>query len=121
MAKLAPDQFRQRLAKALKVGGNGYGPEDIAQAVKEGRMQAWTRNDSLVVTEVIMRPKVNAINIVLAAGVMEDVLALQEDMMAFGREHGCTVMRMEGRKGWAKVLPGEGWKKNDHVIFERAL
>ena len=121
MARLEAEDFRKRLAKALEVGGNGYGPEDIAQAVAEGRMQAWTRNDSLVVTEVIMRPKANAINIVLAAGLLEDVLALQADMMAFGREHGCKVMRMEGRRGWAKILPREGWKQDNKVIFERAL
>ena len=121
MATLGPDEFRRRLARALEVGGNAYGPEDIAAAVGEGRMQSWVRNESLIVTELLQYPKASAVNIVIAVGALDDVMALQPDIEAFGREHAARVMRMEGRKGWAGVLPAYGWKQDSKVIFERSL
>jgi hypothetical protein len=121
MANLAPAEMQKRLMKALKVAGNTSSPEDIAKAVAEGRMQSWTRNDSLVITEVREHPRKTVLNIVLAVGVLEDVLALQPEFMAFGREHGCQAVRMQGRRGWDAILPDEGWKKVPQVIYERAL
>ena len=94
MATLGPDEFRRRLARALEVGGNAYGPEDIAAAVGEGRMQSWVRNESLIVTELLQYPKASAVNIVIAVGALDDVMALQPDIEAFGREHGARVMRI---------------------------
>ena len=121
MAKLAPDLLKKRLDRALGVAGNTHSPADVAEAVAEGRMQSWTRGDSLVVTEVLEYPRTKALNVFLAVGNLEEVLDLIPDMAAFGREHGCTRMRMQGRKGWARVLPRIGWKEDKQVIYERAL
>ena len=121
MAKLGPDEFHNRLNRALAVGGNTHGPDDIAAAVEEGRMQAWTKGDSLIVTEVLEFPKAKAVNVVLAVGRLDEVLSLMPDLEAFAREHDCRALRMEGRKGWARVLPHYGWKADPKVIFERSL
>ena len=107
--------------RALDVAGKTHGPEDVARAVNEGRMQAWTAGDSLVVTEVLEFPKAKALNVFLAVGNLDEVMALQPDLEQFGREHGCSVMRMEGRKGWTRVLPHFGWAADQKVIFERRL
>ena len=121
MATLAPDELRRRLLRALSVAGNTHAPEDVAKAVEEGRMQAWTRGESLVVTEVREFPKFSALNVFLAVGNLDEVLSLIPDMEAFARAHGCKTMRMEGRKGWRRVLPDYGWKEDQKVIYERAL
>ena len=107
--------------RALDVAGKTYGPEDVARAVADGRMQAWTAGDSLVVTEVLTFPKTRALNVFLAVGTLEDVMSLQPTLEEFGRQHGCSVMRMEGRKGWRRVLPDYGWRENKSVSYERAL
>ena len=107
--------------RALDVAGKTHGPEDVARAVSEGRMQAWTAGDSLVVTEVLAFPQARALNVFLAVGDLDEVMSLQPALEAFGREHGCKVMRMEGRKGWARVLPQHGWKQDPKVIYERTL
>ena len=107
--------------RALDVAGKTHGPEDVARAVEEGRMQAWTAGDSLVVTEVLTFPKARALNVFLAVGNLDEVMSLQPALEAFGREHGCKVMRMEGRRGWAQVLPRHGWKQDKKVIYERTL
>ena len=121
MAKLDPEELNRRLARALEVGGNTYSPDDIMDACSEGRMQAWMQGDSLVVTELLTFPRAKAVNIVIAVGLLDDVMSLQPEIEAFGRAHGCKVMRMEGRKGWARVLPRHGWREDNKVIFERAL
>jgi hypothetical protein len=121
MAKLDPELLHRRLRRALNVGGNTHTPDDIALAVGEGRMQSWVNGDSLVVTEVMQFPRKNALNVVLAVGNLEEVLATIPDFEAFAREHGCSLMRMEGRKGWARVLPAYGWAQDNKVIFERSI
>ena len=121
MAKLDRDELMRRLQRALGVAGNTHTPDDVAAAVKAGRMQAWTRGDSLVVTEVLEFPQAKALNVFLAVGDLDEVMALQPDLEAFGRQHGCKAMRMEGRKGWRRVLPEHGWKEDQKVIYERAL
>ena len=55
------------------------------------------------------------------AGYLDEVLSLIPDLEDFAREHGCKAIRMQGRKGWARVLPSYGWKEDKQVIFERAL
>lgn len=121
MATIGPDELAQRLLRALSVAGNTHAPEDVAAAVKEGRMQAWTHGSSLIVTEVLEFPQATALNVFLAVGNLDEVMALQPALEAYGRKHGAKVLRMEGRKGWARVLPHYGWKADKKVIFERSL
>jgi hypothetical protein len=121
MATLDHSELQRRLMRALDVAGKTHGPEDVARAVADGRMQAWTAGDSLVITEVLNFPQARALNVFLAVGNLDEVMSLQPAIEAFGREHGCSVMRMEGRKGWARVLPDHGWKQDKKVIYERTL
>lgn len=107
--------------RALDVAGKTHSPEDVARAVEEGRMQAWSAGDSLIVTEVLNYPQARALNVFLAVGNLDEVMSLHPALEAFGREHGCKVMRMEGRRGWARVLPNYGWKEDKKVIYERTL
>lgn len=121
MAKIGRDELWRRLQRALDVAGNTHEPADVSAAVEQGRMQAWTAGDSLVVTEVLSYPQAKALNVFLAVGNLDEVMSLQPDLEEFGRHHGCTVMRMEGRKGWSKVLPDYGWRVDPKVIYERVL
>ena len=121
MAKLAPEELRRRLERALKVGGGTHSADDLAREVSSGRMQAWVNGDSLVVTEIVQYPKVAVTNIVVAVGQLEEVMALQPAIEKFALEHGCDALRMVGRRGWAQVLPKHGWKADSNVIFERSL
>ena len=84
-------------------------------------MQAWVAGGSLVVTEVLAFPQKRVLHIVFAVGTLEDVLALQPQFEDFGREHGCAKVVMEGRLGWEKILPDEGWTKIEQVRFGKEL
>jgi hypothetical protein len=121
MGKLAPDELKARVAKALETGGGLYAPSDIRDAIKDGRMQAWTKDDSLVVTEILGFPNKLVLHVVFAVGELDDVLALQTQFEEFGRKHGCERVVMEGRPGWDKILPKEGWTKEKRVRYEKVL
>lgn len=121
MAKLGPEELQKRLKKALAVGGNTHDPQDIAAMVEAGKMQAWVNGDSLVITEVMHYPRVSVVNIVIAVGRLSEVMSLQPAIEDFAREQKCAALRMEGRKGWERVLPHHGWKADQKVIFERTL
>lgn len=121
MATLDPEELRRRLKRALDIGRNTYSEKDIAQAVSEGRMQSWTENDSLVITEIIQYPQFKAMHVVLAVGALRDVMAMQDRIVSFAREHDCKFIRTEGRKGWDKIMPMFGAQKSNRVIYERAL
>ena len=121
MARLGPDEFRKRLKKALDIGSNTYSPDDIARAVSEGRMQAWENRDSLIVTEILQYPQFCAMNVIVAVGDLRDVMEMQQRVEEFAREHSCKFIRIEGRKGWDRVLPRYGAQNTNRVIYERAL
>lgn len=121
MGTLAPEELRRRVAEALEQGGGIFTPADVRDAIQDGRMQAWTKNDSLVVTEVLAFPRKRILHIVFAVGELDDVLALQPQFEAFGREHDCDKVVMEGRAGWDKILPKEGWSKIEQVRFGKDL
>ena len=121
MAKLDPDQLHARLLRALAIGGNTHGPEDIARLVDEGRMQSWTKGDSFVVTEIVEYPRKKVMNVVIAVGDLQEVLSLIPAIADFGKDHGCESMRMQGRRGWGEVLPHFGWHEVKQVIYERTL
>lgn len=110
----------KRLEKALKIGGNTHNPADIWAAVKEGKMQAFQNGESVAVTEVVGYPQKRVIQVVLAVGNLNEVLGLIPEMEEFGRKHGCSSIRMFGRRGWSKVLSRIGWKPPG-VIYEKVL
>lgn len=120
MANLEPEELKKRLTKALRMGGNTHTPVDLADAIKEGRMQAWQNGQSVVVTEVLGFPQKNVLNVFLAVGSLDEIMALQPKIEEFGRLHKCSHLMMHGRKGWEKVLPKYGWA-HARVNLERPL
>lgn len=121
MATLAPEEFRKRLARALRDSGDLATPADIAAAVEKGLMQSFVNNDSMIVTEVVEYPRGKVLNCVLLVGVMDDCMAMLDEIAEFAREQGCKSMRAQGRRGWARILPNYGWKQVPAVTYERAL
>jgi hypothetical protein len=117
----AHEELQQKLARALAFAGDTHTVDDVIKGVREGRLQAWTAGDSFVVTTITRAPQKSFIDIFLAVGDLDAVLSLQPQVEAFGREQGCSEMRMIGRRGWGKVLPERGWKRHPAVIYKRSL
>ena len=114
------NEMRRRLQDALDRAGNTHTIEDVVAGIREGQMQVFFSEQAFVVTEIACGPRKKWLNVFLAAGELHDVMALQPQLDAFGKEHGCAFMAMTGRRGWAKVLPKHGWFETG-VSYARPL
>lgn len=113
--------IQAKVSRALEVAGGTHTAQDIDSAIASGMMQLWENGETRVVTELVAFPQYNVIQIVLAVGSLDEVMALQPTIEKFGRENGASRMRMIGREGWTVVLPRYGWTQDKRVLFEREL
>lgn len=111
----------RKILKALRIAGDAFTVQDIDKAIQADEMQLWQNERAVVVTELRAFPQYNIINIVLAAGDLEAVMAFQPAIEDFGRANGASRMFMMGREGWSAVLPKYGWKQDRRVMFEKEL
>lgn len=106
----------RRFEKALHYGGDTHSVSDVVAMVQEGRARFWPNGDGSIVTETVQYPRFKAINFWLISGRLEDCLALEEEVLDFGREQGCTVATAAGRRGWGRVAPT--WRYHSHQFWK---
>jgi hypothetical protein len=86
--------------------------EPVRDAVLQGRALLWlawdgTRIAAAAVTELAQTEKRKFCVIVACGGAeMSRWLDLLKPIEAFAKLEGCDAMRIIGREGWARVLPG---------------
>lgn len=113
--------FLPQLQEALDYAGNTHTPEDVAERILSGEAQLWVGGDGLIVSEVEEYPEGPVLNLWLAAGDKDDILALLPRVYGFGRWRGCERATVLGRKGWKRVLEPDGWQDTELVYLEREL
>lgn len=99
------------MEKALRLGGDTHSVSDVVEAIRAGRMQAFWSANAAVITQIVEHPRKKELNVFLAFGDLNEVMAMQPEIAEFGRKHGCSFMVMSGRAGWQKVLPRHGWAR----------
>lgn len=97
------------IEKALEHGGGTHDLAHVLSAIRRGTAQLHTEGPCVIVTEVNDTPNERELHFWLAAGTLDEVIALSNKVMDWGREQGCTVATLCGRPGWAKALAHEGW------------
>lgn len=97
------------LTEALEHGGGGHSLGDVLSAVKAGTAQLWAEDGCVLVTEINDAPNHRELHFWLATGTLDAVIALSNKVIEWGREQGCTVASLCGRKGWERALRDEGW------------
>jgi len=107
------------LKKALQHGGGTHSIEHVLSAVRDGDAQLWLEKDACIVTEVNDAPNMRTLHFWLATGTLGDVIALSNKVMAWGRDCGCTVATLSGRRGWLKALAAEGWEPHSVEMVRR--
>jgi hypothetical protein len=107
------EQKVRRFEKALAQAGNTHTIADVMQRIEQNRACCWTNGDSVVVTEVLVYPRLRAVNYWLGSGNLQECAALQPDIDAWARTEGCTVATATGRMGWLRVIKtplGDEWR-----------
>lgn len=105
------------LEAALEYSGGTHGIEDIAAGVKEGRFQLWPAPKAAVITEIIVYPRLKALNYFLAGGDLDELKAMRPYIELWGKQNGCTRVTLAGRKGWQKTfLRDEGYEPKWFIL-----
>jgi hypothetical protein len=110
-------RLRHHVEAALEYSGGTHGIEDIAEGLKKGRFQLWPADDSVVVTEIIVYPRLKNLHFFLAGGDLDELRLMRPLIESWGRDMGCTRVSLAGRQGWAKTfLRDEGYKPKWFVL-----
>ena len=120
---LTNDEKMHRFKRALSMAGNTHDVSDVLDRIGQQKAVCWTNGDSVVVTEVIVSPRVRALNYWLVCGDLHECAALQPAIDAWGLSEGCSIATAIGRMGWLRLSRtslGSDWKPQG-VKFVREL
>lgn len=110
-------RLRHHVEAALEYSGGTHGIEDIAEGLKKGRFQLWPADDSVVVTEIIVYPRLKNLHFFLAGGDLDELRLMRPLIEQWGKSMGCTRVSLAGREGWSKTfLRDEGYKPKWFVL-----
>jgi hypothetical protein len=104
------------LEAALEYSGGTHGIEDIAAGVKEGRYQFWPAPNAAAITEIIVYPRLKALNWFLAGGDLDELKVMRPHVELWAKQHGCTRSTIAGRRGWERTFKDEGYEPKWFVL-----
>lgn len=112
------ERFRPGLEKALKLGGDTHTVRDVVEMILDNRAQIWIVGNALIVTEVLQFPRKRVLRFWLATGNGEDCIAVSRRVLEWGKEQGCDLAMITGRRGWVRALRDEGWTETMTVLTQ---
>jgi hypothetical protein len=93
---------------------------DVLEAVAAGTAQLFAvEPDGVIVTRLVQEPGRLVCLIWLASGDLEPLLERYLDIEAWAAREGAEIMRIQGRAGWLRVLPG--FKRTEVIVMEKEL
>jgi hypothetical protein len=111
------ERLRHHVEAALEYSGGTHNFEDITQMVEDHRLQLWPAKDSVVLTEIIVYPRLKNLHYFLAGGDLDELSRMRPMIESWGKSLGCTRVTLAGRRGWAKTfLKDEGYSPQWSVM-----
>jgi hypothetical protein len=111
------ERLRHHVEAALEYSGGTHNFEDITQMVEDHRLQLWPAKDSVVLTEIIVYPRLKNLHYFLAGGDLDELSRMRPLIESWGKSLGCTRVTLAGRRGWAKTfLKDEGYSPQWSVL-----
>ena len=116
-------QIRAALRYACGTDGRPtHTVDDVIEMVETDLAQCWPGPRSVIITEVIDRPRRRVLHFFLAGGVMRELEAMTPLILEWGVTQGCDSASLIGRKGWERsFLARTGWSRNDSILMEKML
>jgi len=108
----------EQLQEALVGMGGTHTLDDIVDLIREGNMQSFVEGETWAITQIIQFPQRRVLEIFLVVGDMPEAEKLHDQIMAFAKEHECTLVRCFGRAGWAKWALPRGWTNGQRIYMK---
>ncbi len=110
-------RLRHHVEAALEYSGGTHHFEDVLDMVKDSRLQVWPANESIVLTEIIVYPRLKNLHYFLAGGDLDELSRMRPLIESWGKSIGCTRVTLAGRRGWQKsFLQDEGYSPQWSVL-----
>ena len=110
-------RLRHHVEAALEYSGGTHNFDDVAEMVGDHRLQLWPASNSVVLTEIIVYPRLKNLHYFLAGGDLDELSRMRPMIESWGKSIGCTRVTLAGRKGWAKTfLKDEGYSPQWAVL-----
>ena|SRR5215467_6049155 len=103
-------RMTRRINDAFAEAGGLLTIDDLAELARQHKVHLWHRNETICAAEILDYPRRSLCNCFLAAGDLEDVLALEPEVEAFARAAGAAFMVTHGRRGWQRIGARTGWQ-----------
>ena len=97
---------KEHLIRALEHAKGTHTIDDCALLVGCGHFKLWVGEECAMLTEFSTFPQMKVLNVFAAGGKLKGLLKLENDLIKFAKDNGCSRITEMGRKGWEKVLPG---------------
>ena len=111
------ERLRHHVEAALEYSGGTHNFEDVTEMVEGHRLQLWPAKDSVVLTEIIVYPRLKNLHYFLAGGDLDELSRMRPMIESWGKSIGCTRVTLAGRRGWVKTfLKDEGYSPQWSVM-----
>jgi hypothetical protein len=111
------ERLRQHVEAALEYSGGTHHFDDVVEMVKDSRLQVWPATESIVLTEIIVYPRLKNLHYFLAGGDLDELSRMRPIIESWGKSVGCTRVTLAGRRGWSKTfLQDEGYRPQWSVL-----
>ena len=111
------ERLRHHVEAALEYSGGTHNFDDVAEMVKDHRLQLWPAKDSVVLTEIIVYPRLKNLHYFLAGGDLDELSRMRPLIESWGKSIGCTRVTLAGRSGWSRTfLKDEGYSTKWSVM-----
>ena len=111
------ERLRHHVEAALEYSGGTHDFDDIVEMVGRNQLQVWPATQSIVLTEIIVYPRLKNLHYFLAGGDLDELSRMRPMIESWGKSLGCTRVSLAGRRGWAKTfLKDEGYSPQWTVL-----
>jgi hypothetical protein len=114
------ERLRHHVEAALEYSGGTHEFDDIVEMVGKNQLQVWPASQSIVLTEIIVYPRLKNLHYFLAGGDLDELSRMRPMIESWGKSLGCTRVSLAGRRGWANTfLKDEGYSPQWTVLAKK--
>lgn len=115
---MIPQRCRPWIEAALREGEGGYTMEAVEAALADGRQSLVEFEKAAVVLEILHFGERKVLNVFALGGergALGDLPKYEPWLNAVAKGVGASL-RLEGRRGWARVMRRHGWRQQTVIL-----